>query len=869
MAERIVSAGVFTNEIDQSFLPAAIGEIGAAVVGPTIKGPANIPTYVSSMAEFTELFGGFTKKSYVPYTANQYFSNGGSSLLVTRTMWNERRYVDSGSYLLQLYRSGSATSGTPSQRYNNENTHTAWLLPTAIYNPTETPDVGDIYVVNNQNSGSYSTQLGTSDGYLTQSLEENPGTFLLKISGGYDGSIPGYNANALSFKLNKWYHLSFNPADTNYIGKIIPRNPDAINSPVYIKYLDDISYGIYNAQTGQAGNETYWYPTGSQVPWYRGTAPSYTEMATYASTPYVLSQQTTLNDEATELSLFRFHTLSYGDAANYEVKVGIRDIRTAEETGDPDGYGAFSVEVRRVNNSLIPKSPFISNDTDLTPEILEQYNNVNLNPKSVNYIGRKIGDKYEEVDVSGNIAVYGTFPVKSKYIRVELVDAVANGTMNKQAIPFGFGQTYMPEEDPSSISGSLVGLSLITSQYNGIDYSPNRYYGMNYDHSRNVQWLTDGFASYTINTFSLSEQRQSEYANFPSATNPYSGSIGEQLISGSAYFTQKIALSTRKFMLLFQGGHDGCLESKPKYTGLSITSTNSQGFNLNGLAASGSKSYDRAFGRLADADWYDFNLLFVPGVLSSDHTYTTQKATQLCYDRQDALYIMDLHQQDDTIQTAVDQALTIDNNYVATYSPWVRLIDPTTNTPTWVPPSVAVAGALAFNDQTAAPWYAPAGLNRGGLSGITDTYKVLTQADRNKLYENRINPIANFPNDGIVIWGQKTLQGRPSALDRVNVRRLLIEVKKYIASATKYLVFEQNTTETREKFLAIVNPYLESVQARQGLSAFKVVMDSTNNTQAMIDQGILYGQLFLQPTRTAEFIILDFNILPTGAAFPE
>ena len=869
MAERIVSAGVFTNEIDQSFLPAAIGEIGAAVVGPTIKGPANIPTYVSSMAEFTELFGGFTKNSYVPYTANQYFSNGGSSLLVTRTMWNETRYVDSGSYLLQLWRSGSASTGTPAQRYNSENTHTAWLLPTAIYDAVEAPLTGDLYVVNENNKDDYAAILGATNSYLTSSLLLNSGSFLLKISGGYDGSVPGFDANSLSFKLNKWYVLSFNPADTNHIGKIIPRKPDAVNSPFYLKYLDEVSYGIFNAATGADGDENVWFPTGSSAPWYRDSATGYKALATYASTPYVVSQQFTLDDEATELSLFRFHTLSYGDAANYEVKIGIRDIRTAEETGDPDGYGAFSVEVRRVNNSLIPKSPFISNDTDLTPEVLEQYNNVNLNPKSVNYIGRKIGDKYEEVDESGNISVYGSFPVKSKYIRVQMIDAVANGTMNKQAIPFGFGQTFIAEEDPSSISGSFVGLSILTTQYNGTEYNPNRYHGMNYDHSRNVQWLTDGFASYTTNTFNLSECRQSIYANFPSATNPYSGSIGEQLISGSGYFTQKIALSTRKFMLLFQGGHDGCLESKQKFIGTGITSTNSQGFDLNGLAADGSKSYDRAFKRLADADWYDFNLLFVPGVLSTDHTYTTQKATQLCYDRQDALYIMDLHEQDDNIQTAVDQALTIDNNYVATYSPWVRLIDPTTNTPTWVPPSVAVAGALAFNDQTAAPWYAPAGLNRGGLSGITDTYKVLTQADRNKLYENRINPIANFPNDGIVIWGQKTLQGRPSALDRVNVRRLLIEVKKYIASATKYLVFEQNTTETREKFLAIVNPYLESVQARQGLSAFKVVMDSTNNTQAMIDQGILYGQLFLQPTRTAEFIILDFNILPTGAAFPE
>jgi phage tail sheath protein FI len=180
-----------------------------------------------------------------------------------------------------------------------------------------------------------------------------------------------------------------------------------------------------------------------------------------------------------------------------------------------------------------------------------------------------------------------------------------------------------------------------------------------------------------------------------------------------------------------------------------------------------------------------------------------------------------------------------------------------------------VPGVLAFNDAIAAPWYAPAGLTRGGLTSVSATYQTLSQANRDTLYEARINPIANFPNDGVVIWGQKTLQARPSALDRVNVRRLLITVKKFIASSTRYLVFEQNTTATRDRFLSIVNPYLEQVRTQQGLSAFKVVMDSTNNTSDLIDQNIMYGQLFLQPTRTAEFIILDFNIQPTGASFPQ
>jgi phage tail sheath protein FI len=194
-------------------------------------------------------------------------------------------------------------------------------------------------------------------------------------------------------------------------------------------------------------------------------------------------------------------------------------------------------------------------------------------------------------------------------------------------------------------------------------------------------------------------------------------------------------------------------------------------------------------------------------------------------------------------------------------------MDTNMNKPTWVPPSVVIPGVLAFNDRVSAEWYAPAGLNRGGLTSVTDVYSRLTHAERDDLYDGRVNPIATFPGVGVAVWGQKTLQAKPSALDRINVRRLLIAVKKYIASATKYLVFEQNTAATRNRFLNIVNPYLESIQQRQGLYAFKVVMDETNNTPDLIDRNIMYGQIFLQPTKTAEFIVIDFNILPTGASF--
>jgi len=179
-----------------------------------------------------------------------------------------------------------------------------------------------------------------------------------------------------------------------------------------------------------------------------------------------------------------------------------------------------------------------------------------------------------------------------------------------------------------------------------------------------------------------------------------------------------------------------------------------------------------------------------------------------------------------------------------------------------------IPGVYAYNDRAGEPWFAPAGINRGGLGAVNQAERKLTNTNRDDLYTGKVNPIASFPGQGIVVFGQKTLQTKASALDRVNVRRLLITLKNYISQIADTLVFEQNTAATRNTFLSQVNPYLESVQQRQGLYAFKVVMDNSNNTPDVIDRNELIGAVYLQPTKTAEFIYLDFNILPTGATFP-
>jgi phage tail sheath protein FI len=235
--------------------------------------------------------------------------------------------------------------------------------------------------------------------------------------------------------------------------------------------------------------------------------------------------------------------------------------------------------------------------------------------------------------------------------------------------------------------------------------------------------------------------------------------------------------------------------------------------------------------------------------------------------RGDAIYITDMTKYGSTVATAVAEAGEIDNSYATTYWPWLQTIDPETGKNVWVPASTMIPGVYAFNDRVGAEWFAPAGFNRGGLSTVIRVEQKLSQANRDTLYLGKVNPIATFPGQGIVVFGQKTLQTKASALDRVNVRRLLISLKNYIGGISNNLVFEQNSVATRNSFLSQVNPYLESVQQRQGLYAFQVVMDGTNNTADVIDRNQLVGTIYIQPTKTAEFVILNFNILPTGATF--
>jgi hypothetical protein len=598
---------------------------------------------------------------------------------------------------------------------------------------------------------------------------------------------------------------------------------------------------VYNYYENAATTLANQIASGSQIVLETMPDQNFLQDITHASTPWIKSQL--ISGERHDL--FRFHTLGDGTNYNKEYKVSIFNVRAAGSSNATD-YATFSLLIRGYS------------DTDKRKTILETYNNVNLDPASSNYILKVIGDQNITIDADGKMSMNGDYSNRSKLVRVQVSE---EGSFPIVSAPFGHGAYFntvlvtTQTEVPAVIysTGSAQNTSSTTSNYSGIDLETSL---VKIDNANYLKPIPDEATVGSNLDFS-----------FDGTITIKSGTYNFGYTLSTSDSAETIA--KRQFTVGFQGGFDGVSPTVSIDKGVDISSGNSQGFNLSNALASGSVAYVKAINSVSNPDDFDINLVSVPGVVRRHHSYVFDKIVDMCESREDAFFIGDVVGCDstDTIDEAIAQGQAVDSNYVGTYYPWVKTIDTRTNKLTAVPPSVLMPGIYAANDAIAAEWFAPAGLNRGGIVGAVSVLNRLTHAERDTLYEGKINPIAQFPGEGIVAFGQKTLQDRASALDRINVRRLLIKVKKYIASTSRYLVFEQNTSTTRARFLNTVNPYLEAIQQRQGLYSFNVVMDETNNTPDVIDRNILAGQIFLQPTKTSEFIILDFNILPTGASF--
>ena len=597
-----------------------------------------------------------------------------------------------------------------------------------------------------------------------------------------------------------------------------------------------------------------------------------------AETPWINSQKiapwsgdANAGDVATKYKLFKVHTIGDGTGDNRRYKIEISNVKLAGTVAGST-YGSFNLNVRQFS------------DTDKRPIYLETFQNLNLDPSSANYVARAIGDSYNYIDYSGKIVQFGTYAAASRYIRIEMSDV----TFPSVCVPYGFDAYSTPID-------SNYGVYVPTMKYSKAStYSvqPGKYPSGVVFGDAPTGAAEELIALYPTSSFDVGVANDTAQYFAPLPATGATLSIGSNTAfdletdyvdggvdSGNtvpSYITadESTNVSKRKFILGFQAGFDGQWPGIPVNIGSDIIAGNTQGLNCTNIKSAGSVAYSQCVGALGNADEWDINLIVTPGIFSSKHSYVVNLVIEMCELRGDCFYIMDnvvfpsSNQTVGMIDAAVTEASHFDSNYVATYYPWVKILDTNTNKIVSVPPSVVLPAVYAANDKSAAEWFAPAGLNRGGIPNAVQLLDRTTHTERDTLYDGRVNPIAAFPGTGIAVWGQKTLQVQASALDRVNVRRLLIALKKYIASSSKYLLFEQNVSATRNQFLSIVNPYLTSVKQRSGLYAFKIVMDDTNNTPDIVDRNILYGQIYIQPAKAVEYILIDFNVTPTGATFP-
>jgi len=783
MAERIVSPGVFTREKDLSFLPQGIAEIGAAIVGPTKKGPAFVPTVVRNFSEFTEMFGGLDPDLYIPFTVREYLRSAGTVTIV--------RVLGLGGYSNGLLELKAHKSGTT--------------------------DFETLAV-------------------LAPNASEPNATF---TGATVVGTLEALNIVSASIQ----HSASLDPTSDKYVEKVFSDNPlstqaNGVNTAFYL-------YKVFKTALTNHGS-------GSALAGADISTISLSQDYQNACTPYVTSQKL----DGSTTNLFKVKLRSHGEADTQgKYKIGILNVKAAGTIAGSD-YGSFSIQVREIDQQTYKESDDV---------IVEQFDNLNLDPKSANFFARKIGDRYVTIDADGKLTYNGDWPNMSKYIYISDYDLAKKGAIPVSLVPYGHAAVVAPISSSVSL---LPAATFVTSQTDSTtgNYDGSIFYGYNFNDQDNRQYLspldTTAVAGTNV-TFSLDDMDGSSIAT----ANDF---------GGSATFsdnTEKVtlalsAIAQRKFAVPFQGGFDGANPAIEKKTGNEITATNTQGFDCSTSTASGSVAYKRALNAVSNQDEFDINLLSTPGLVYTLHPNPINHGISMTEARGDAFFIFDPSGWSDNISATTNAVSSLDSNYAAAYYPWVKVLDDSLNLPVWVPPSVVIPGVISQNDRVAHEWFAPAGLNRGGLTNVLEAKTRLTHAERDLLYEDRVNPIASFPGQGVVVFGQKTLQAKPSALDRINVRRLLIRLKKFIASSSRYLVFENNTVATRNRFLNIVNPYLESVQSNQGLTAFRVVMDDSNNTPDVIDRNQLVGQIFLQPARAVEFIVLDFVVQPTGASFP-
>lgn len=502
--------------------------------------------------------------------------------------------------------------------------------------------------------------------------------------------------------------------------------------------------------------------------------------------------------------LFYFQHLGDGNYTNKDIKVSIQNVNTSSKLE----YTRFNVMVRAYN------------DTDKKPTILQAFYDLDLNPTSDNYIAKRIGDAYSQFDVaSSKIKLNGDFANVSKYIRVVASDLVKSGTIAK------LGDVYSTAKIPF-ISAAPGVINEYPTVYTSSEQvvAPNTHQG------------------YNTNLFEI------QYLSNPTFT--------------TASITESITM-TGNYTIPFYGGFDGINPSN----GTKTDQNTLFGFDVTNTSSLGYLAYKKALDMVKHVDEFDIDLISIAGINLQDTSKRDiyEYAIQIAQNRGDCVVVADAGRQTQSnVNSVVNVTQDFDTSFGGVYFPSVKKRCPFTKTFPTLPVSTLIPAVIAYTELVSQPHYAPAGINRGALDVLQATVK-LSKSDRDLLYSSRINPIASFASNGTIVWGQKTLQKSSSALDRLNVRILLNRIKKWVQVYGKTVLFDNNTSSLRQLFTMGVQKYLQNIVATNGLYAFKFKMDQTNNTPDVIDRNQLVGQIWIKPSKTAEYIILPINVLKSDA----
>lgn len=913
MAEFVfTSPGVKFKERDLTFVTRNIGITTLGVVGETQKGPAFEPVFVEDKGQFSNRFGNQSIKKLpngklqyeLPYVANAYLEES-SQLWVTRVLglsgydagpaWaitlnagvdpstTGKTTTSSGtaifsgsSYLgVPIYATGITGSVfTGFTKITGTENFSGDLIEFTATTYSASTGSGEVATKTTTLTGkSYSDYedmvlaVVRSRGYVQNNVNLPPTTIFdtdqLEISGNTTntgiGDLFGDFVLTASKPIDpedvpESYSVSLNPNASNFISNVVGKGPKDKNTKVWIESTypdlikkldaDGIGYGINTTMIKETSDIFTNYNTGFKTP----------------ETPWVVSQL-----KGSEIDrLFKFISISDGNSANEEIKVVIDNIK-------PDVL-EFDVVVRSFY------------DTDANPIVLETFSRCSLIEGQTNFIAQRIGTSDGEYDL------------RSNYIMVELADEIS-----AELFPAGFEGYMIPEFD-----GGVVPKIYYKTKYNDNERISRAYLGISaggYNGDGLVgtginQDLFDfnGWKNTGGNIESGFTKTKGFHMDSGATGTYYNGSrlIGQFEVGEGQFRTVNdivdptdtyYNIQSRKFVLVPSGGFDGWDVNRD-------SRSNTDGFQQGGIwdgvdpsitPKNDYQAWQTAINTFANPEEVTINLFGTPGINWSDNNTLVKETLEMIEDeRTDTLYIIDSPdinisrtigetKQDilasEDIVDLLDVA-ELDSNYAATYFPYIQIRDTQNNVNVYIPPTGEVVKSMAYTDNTKFPWFAPAGLQRGVTDARKSKYKLSLDA-RDILYDGRINPLADFADSGTAIFGQKTLQVKESALDRINVRRLLLQVKVLISNIATRLVFEQNDQATIDQFLSKATPVLDTIKRERGLQEFQIKMDDSNNTPESKDRNELYGEIFLKPTRAVEFIGITFTITPSGASFDE